>query len=148
MKILNGVKAFSMYYVVFGHVYFALLQTPTSNGYYYRELVQAWWFSFIYGFLFAVDVFFFVSAFMSIYYLLMDYQRTKKFNILLIYFQRFFKLSLQVLLVIMFFTTLYEYFGTGPVWLEMTKMWIGDCPKYWWTFVLFINSLYAADSAV
>jgi peptidoglycan/LPS O-acetylase OafA/YrhL len=147
LKVFNGARVLSMLYVVFGHSYFSVLLVPTSNTHYIPELIQYWWFSFVTGAFFAVDVFFFLSAFLGIYLLLAKFPKGTFMNIPLIYFHRFFRLAPNVILVIMFFTTFYEYFGVGPVWLESTKVWIADCPRDWWTFVLFINSIYRGDQS-
>lgn len=147
LNVLNGVRVLSMMYVILGHAYFNVLLIPTSNTWYAPHIMQPLWFQVIPGGFYAVDVFFYLSAFLGIYLMLEKFSKTKRMNFPLIYFHRFYRLAPNVFLVIMFFTTFYAYFGNGPIWIENSKFWIKDCPKNWWTYVLFINSIYPGDNS-
>lgn len=144
LKVLNGVRVLSMLYVVLGHAYFNVLLIPSSNPSHIPDLVHPIWFQIMPGGFFAVDVFFFLSAFLGVYLLLQKFHG-KRMNFFMIYFHRFYRLAPNILLLIVFFTTFYDYFGNGPVWHQMSQTWTAQCNKYWWSFVLFINSIYPGD---
>lgn len=147
LKVLNGVRFFSMLYVVLGHAYFNMLIMPTINLSYIHEFVQPLWFQIIIGGVYAVDVFFYLSGFLGAYLMITKFEGKKFMNFALIYFHRFYRLVPNILLVTLFFMTFFQYFGSGPVWSFYSNMFMINCPKYWWTNILFINTLYPVNQA-
>lgn len=63
--IFNGVRVLSLLYVIFGHGYFSVLVAPNVDFEGVNRVVNPWPFSIIFGGLYAVDVFFFLSAFLG-----------------------------------------------------------------------------------
>jgi len=70
LKVFNGVKFFSMLHVVLGHAYINVLLNPTTNPGSLNQFVQPLWFEIVPGGFFAVDVFFYLSAFLGAYLML------------------------------------------------------------------------------
>jgi hypothetical protein len=147
MRVFNGVRLFSMLYVVLGHAYLNVLITATANSSYLNEFIQPLWFQIVPGGFFAVDVFFYLSAFLGAYLMISKFNGKKCINFGMIYFHRFYRLAPNVLILLLFAMTFYEYLGSGPVWPIYSQTWIIDCPKYWWTFVTFVNSVYPKQPA-
>ena len=140
LKVLNGVRVLSMLYVVFGHAYFNCIVLPTSNPQLIIDRVHPLWFQIVPGGFYAVDVFFYLSSFLGCYLMVSKLEKSRRVPFAMIYFHRFYRLAPTVFLVIMFFMTFYRMLGNGPVWNYTVDLWIGECPKYWWSYVLFINS--------
>jgi peptidoglycan/LPS O-acetylase OafA/YrhL len=146
LKVFNGVRLFSMFYVVLGHAYFNVLINPTQNPTYTHEFIQPLWFQIVPGGFFAVDVFFYLSGFLGVYLMICKFHGKKNMNFLMIYFHRFYRLAPNVLMLLLFAMTFYQYFGDGPYWFMYSQFWVKDCGKYWWTFVTFINSIYPGSN--
>mmetsp|Transcript_6946 Transcript_6946/g.7767 ORF Transcript_6946/g.7767 Transcript_6946/m.7767 type:complete len:626 (+) Transcript_6946:136-2013(+) len=146
LKVLNGVRVLSMLYVILGHAYYNVLLVPTANIEYINTLVQPLWWQPIPGGFFAVDVFFYLSAFLGAYIMLQKFERTKKVNFIMIYFHRFYRLAPNVFLLILFAVTFYAYLGNGPIWHDQREKWTKDCPKTFWSYVLFINALWPGEN--
>lgn len=147
LKVLNGVRVLSMLYVVLGHAYFNVLIMPTSNTYWIPQIVQPLWFQVIPGGFFAVDVFFYLSGFLGAYLMINKFYGKKSMNFAMIYFHRFYRLAPTVFLLIMFAMTFVTLMGDGPVWSQISDYWIAECPQYWWSYVLFINSIHPGNTA-
>mmetsp|Transcript_14536 Transcript_14536/g.16252 ORF Transcript_14536/g.16252 Transcript_14536/m.16252 type:complete len:573 (+) Transcript_14536:269-1987(+) len=145
LKVLNGVRFYSCLYVILGHAYFNVLINPTSNPTSMNSFVQPLWFQAITGGFFAVDVFFFLSGLLGAYLMILKFEKSKKMNFPMIFFHRFYRLAPNVLLIIFFASTFYPFLGEGPVWGIYQDFWTRDCPKYFWTFATFINSIYPGD---
>lgn len=145
LRVLNGVRVLSMLYVIFGHAYFNTLQYPLTNPTYVLEVVQPAWFQIIPGGFYAVDVFFYLSAFLGAYLMLLKFEKSRRVPFVMVYFHRYYRLAPTVFLLIMFVLTFYELLGSGPIWHDGTYKWIGECSEYWWSFVLFINSFVIKD---
>ena len=146
LKVLNGVRVLSMLYVILGHAYYNVLLVPTSNPDYVPTLVQPLWWQPVPGGFFAVDVFFFLSAFLGASMMLMKFEKRKKLNFGMIYFHRFYRLSPNVFLLILFSLTFYDYFGSGPIWHDQRKRWNANCPNTFWAYITFINSIYPGEN--
>jgi peptidoglycan/LPS O-acetylase OafA/YrhL len=147
LKTLNGVRFFSMLYVVLGHAYVNMIQLPTSNTTYINEFVKPLWFQIILGGVFAVDVFFYLSGFLGVYLMITKFQGKRMINFGLIYFHRFYRLVPNILLLTFFFMTFFQYFGSGPIWEIYHGLMTTDCSKNWWTNVLFINTMYPGTNS-
>lgn len=141
LRILNGVRVLSMLYVVFGHAYFSVINMVVANPTYIPEVVQPLWFQIIPGGFYAVDVFFYLSSFLGAYLMVLKFEKNKRVPFGMVYFHRFYRLAPTVFLFLMFILTFYRSLGSGPVWNASVDQWIGECPDYWWSFVLFINSV-------
>jgi peptidoglycan/LPS O-acetylase OafA/YrhL len=147
LRVFNGVRLLSMLYVVLGHAYLNVLITATANSSYLNEFLHPLWFQVVPGGFFAVDVFFYLSAFLGAYLMITKFNGKKCINFGMIYFHRFYRLAPNVLILLLMAMTFYEYLGSGPVWAIYSQTWISDCPKYWWAFVTFVNSVYPKQAA-
>jgi peptidoglycan/LPS O-acetylase OafA/YrhL len=145
LKVLNGVRFLSFLLVILGHAYFNALLVPTSNPGQIPDIVYPLWFQLLLAGFFAVDVFFYLSAFLGTY-LMIDKFSKSRMNIPLIYFHRFYRLAPNVFLLIVFAMTFFPYFGSGPIWHDQSEIWIKDCYTKFWAFVIFINSVYPGNN--
>lgn len=69
LKILNGIRVFSIGWVIVGHVYMTIIGFPASNIMTGLSITTDWYFALIPGGFYAVDVFFFMSGLLTFYLL-------------------------------------------------------------------------------
>lgn len=83
-RVLHGVKVVATISVVMVHYYFSMIDLPISN----LDMdtidlfFSRYWFTFAFSAIYAVDIFFFISAFLAGYLLLQRYQKEQKMNLL------------------------------------------------------------------
>lgn len=146
LRILNGIRFFSFLLVIFGHSYQNILLNPMENILNIQDFLQPLWFQIVPGTYFAVDTFFFISAFLGSYLLAKKFEKTTSLSNLLsipkIYLHRYLRLMPTVFFVMMLAMTFYQYLGSGPLWESYSPFWTSDCYKYFWTNLIFINSVY------
>lgn len=142
LTVFNGLRVISLLVVMLGHGYSSILESPVSEVYGIQRILQPWSFAFIPGGFFAVDVFFFLSAFLGAYLMLTKFFTKKSMSFLLIYFHRIYRIVIPVGLVIALFMTFYQYLGDGPVWGYITKAWLEGCQKQWYHAVLLVSNLF------
>lgn len=70
LVIFNGVRILSILYVILGHGYTSIFQVPIVEFEAINRVLGNWMFYIISGGVFAVDVFFFLSAFLGSYLML------------------------------------------------------------------------------
>jgi len=93
LKILNGIRVFSICWVVIGHAFMNVLGAPLTNMMTALDVTKDWYFTLVPGGFFAVDVFFFLSGFLTFYLLTIKiYPRKGRENYLMVYFHRWFRL--------------------------------------------------------
>ena len=70
LKILEGMKVLSFMWIMLCHGYSTLSFTPISNAIEIHKFVSPWYFAIINGGYYGIDMFFFISAFLGTYLLL------------------------------------------------------------------------------
>jgi len=152
---LNGMRVWSILWVVLGHV----IAFPSSYFDNQSEVdkyyLQSFRFALIAAGLLAVDTFFFLSGFLACYGLtdagkgwikrvpgsgVIENGRA----LLLVYVDRYMRLTPLYGLLILLAVYLLQYMGTGPYWgLMKGGGSIGNnCDKYWYRNMLYVNNLY------
>ena len=126
LVIFNGVRVLSLLYVIFGHGYFSVLMSPLTDFEGVNRVLEPWSFYVVIGGLYAVDVFFFLSAFLGAYLMLSKFFRSNWINVPVIYFHRIYRLIFPIGLVICFVLTFYLFF-----W-RWTNMDFRYSRNYWW----------------
>ena len=142
LKIFNGVRVLSITYVILVHAYYYGGICPQASIVGPPLFMKTWFASVGNGAFFAVDAFFFLSAFMGGYILLTKMvPKRGRINYPLLVFHRYYRLIFPIICVTLFISTLFRYFGSGPVWAEMTHRQEARCEKYWWTNLLMVMNL-------
>ena len=139
LKVFNGIRVLSICWVVVGHAFMNVVGAPLTNITSVYGIFHKWFFVMVPGGFFAVDVFFFLSGFLT-FYLLTAKLLPKKGcdNYPLIYFHRWFRLVTPAGYCILLSVFIFKYFGDGPKFFGSWNMY---CDKYWWSSLLFINNL-------
>ena len=142
LTVFNGLRVISLLVVMFGHGYSSILESPVSEIYGIQRIIEPWSFAFIPGGFFAVDIFFFLSAFLGAYLMLEKFFQKRSMSFLLIYFHRVYRIVIPVSLVIALFMTFYIYLGNGPVWNYVSEAWLEGWKKQWYHAVLLVSNLF------
>ena len=105
-------------------------------------------FGFIPAAMFAVDIFFYLSGFLT-FYLLADKFFEKGLKILqipMIYLHRYLRLIFPIIFVTMFCMWIFRYLGNGFSWDYLTSKLLGEsCAHSWWSTFIFFNNFYPWD---
>lgn len=142
---LNGLRIMSLLWVILGHtIYWATFSAGFDNSLYVMtKVLPTFWTSIVVNAPFSVDSFFYMSGFLVAYLAVQEYAKKGKFNWLLYYFHRIYRLTPPYLLSLFIFWKLTPYLGEGP-WWEHVKYYVSltRCNSFWWTNVLYINNFY------
>ncbi|KAH8308550.1 hypothetical protein KR044_009133 [Drosophila immigrans] len=137
---LNGLRCFSMMWVVFGHGYMTFYDLPHINRNKYYTWLQTPYSMLVQNGSLCVDTFFFMSGLLMCWGAFREMERTKgKLNIPMMYFHRYIRLTPVVAVVVLYIMSLYKYSGAGPMWF---KLGIQDqrCEKSWWATLIYVQN--------
>lgn len=141
LKVINGIRVFSICWVITGHVFMNLSGSPMTNLLTVLNITEKWYFALVPGGFFAVDVFFYMSGFLTFYLLTQRlYPRRGIDNYPMIYFHRWYRLVIPSGFCMLISMYAFKYWGSGPRYSDSWDM--GNCGKTWWANILFINNLY------
>ena len=144
LSVLNGVRFFSMCYVINGHSFFLALFTYISNPTDIVDTINSPLTFMASGGLYAVDAFFVLSGFLCSYMMAAKFMekgggRLKQLP--LIYFHRYYRLTIPLLMLIGIGYWLLPYLGDGPVYKPQAIAVAAGCKDYWWSNLLYINNM-------
>ncbi|KAL5256315.1 hypothetical protein ACHWQZ_G011512 [Mnemiopsis leidyi] len=134
---MNGIRVFSINWVVLGHVYYIGLGAAD-----YTDYVSMWRrypMAIIYNALPSVDTFLFLSGFLVSLLLSKDLARKGRFNALGYYLHRYLRLTIPFLVVTLGQGFLAHVFIRGP-FQDILVPGHSNCVKWWWTNILYINN--------
>jgi len=142
---LNGVRLFSILWVVLGHSYQAFTFGPLLNGQAAVSMIKRFPFLVILNGTFSVDTFFFLSGLLCSYLFSLKFsnlnRNTSVKSLPLIYLHRFIRLTPLVLFVTIFAWKVYPYLGFGPVFYQNAILFAGEaCDDSWWTNIVYLNN--------
>ncbi|XP_071813468.1 nose resistant to fluoxetine protein 6-like isoform X2 [Apostichopus japonicus] len=143
---LNGIRVLSILWVILGHVFSFPMLIEIFN-----PLTGLGWFQ-RFGFLlvsnafFSVDSFFFLSGLLVTYLTLKQLKKSDgHIPWRWFYFHRYWRLTPAMAVTMLFYVFITPYFGHGPFAQTLSAR--EDCPKYWWTNLLYINNFYPIHDA-
>jgi len=146
LSVFNGIRVISMGYIIFGHIHESFGVLPIANGQEMAKIQTSWYGIFIMGAFYAVDVFFFLSAFLGAYLMIPKLQNSNLLSLILnfvmIYIHRFIRLIPTLALFICLMLTFLNFLGNGPLWEMIDYLLVQPCQKYWWTVLTFSNNFY------
>ena len=149
LKVFDGVRFFSTCWVVLGHVFFFCLVAGFKNLSYFSIFSKSLKLCIVYSGLYAVDVFFFLSAFMLFLglnrYLNQNIPKIKIVSMAII--NRYIRLLPLYIYIIFAMTYINPYLGEGPLYYK-SEFLNSVCPKYWWHNLLYINNLIKYENTL
>ena len=142
LDIFNGMKVLSIGWVVLGHSFlFRITETVVLNIDETPQRMSYWYSAFVYGGLFSVDAFFWMSGVLFAYLAIIQFRSTRGVNWPVLYLHRFIRILPLYMFILFLSWSFSAYIGSGPMWYTFDET-QADCTKYWWTMPLFINNLY------
>ena len=150
LDIFNGVRFFSMSWVVVGHTYMLRLMMSYNTDYIGQIMKNPGFSTLIGQALYAVDVFFFLGGFFVAFVLVPKFISLKKVQPQLfgqIYFHRIYRIWPSYVLCLLIYYKLSVYVWSGPVWGNFNFMTTNVCSDKWWTNVLYIDNLFGRDTS-
>ncbi|XP_076801554.1 O-acyltransferase like protein-like [Clavelina lepadiformis] len=143
LPVLDGVRFLSTTWVVLGHAFFLpmyALDNPAVVNQFVKNNPS---FMPIMNGTFSVDTFFLLSGLLVAYLGMKHLVKAKgKINILLMYLQRYLRLTPLYAYLILFSLSLYKYCGDGPYWVKFANRVYDQCDDLWYSNLLYFNNLY------
>ncbi|XP_032295509.1 nose resistant to fluoxetine protein 6 [Drosophila virilis] len=137
---LNGLRCFSMMWVVFGHGYMTFYDLPHINRNKYYTWLETPYSMLVQNGSLCVDTFFFMSGLLMCWGAFREMERTKgKLNIPMMYFHRYIRLTPVVAVVVLYIMSLYRYSGAGPMWFKLGTQ-DQRCADTWWATLLYVQN--------
>ncbi|XP_039295358.1 nose resistant to fluoxetine protein 6 [Nilaparvata lugens] len=87
-----------------------------------------------------VDVFFFLSGFLTCHYIYMELEKRKRLNLVAIIINRWIRIVPVYMFVIAVYAWVLPYTGDGPLWKARIGVESERCVNNWWVNLLFINN--------
>lgn len=139
---VNGIRFLSMAWIILGHTYFFAIGYDENIFRYFGERINTWPFMGIISASVSVDTFFALSGLLVAYLTLKELKKAggiRSFNWFMFYFHRVWRLTPAYMLILMVFTTLMRYWGSGPMW-PTGDVPYDNCKTAWWTNLLYVNN--------
>ncbi|XP_017487800.1 PREDICTED: nose resistant to fluoxetine protein 6, partial [Rhagoletis zephyria] len=140
IQCLNGLRCFSLIWVVYGHGYMTFYQLPHINIVKVYTWVETPYSMLVQNATLCVDTFFFMSGLLMLWGAFREMERTKgKLNIGMMYFHRYIRLTPVVAVVILYILSLCKYSGHGPMWMKIGTQ-DERCSDTWWATLLYVQN--------
>ncbi|XP_061391658.1 nose resistant to fluoxetine protein 6 [Musca vetustissima] len=137
---LNGLRCFSMMWVVFGHGYMTFYDLPHINRNKFYTWTQTPYSMLVQNATLCVDTFFFMSGLLMLWGAFREMEKTKgKLDIKMMYFHRYIRLTPVVAVVVLYIMSLYKYSGAGPMWMKLGTQ-DKRCEESWWATLLYVQN--------
>ncbi|GFU13151.1 o-acyltransferase like protein [Nephila pilipes] len=140
LSCLYGMRLFSTFVVVCIHCIAAY--TFASKSMEHLSYFNEWYGQILVNSHSIISGFFVLGGFLNAYSFFVIYEKTNgKIPYFLYYLNRFRRITPLHMLMLGFFTTLYSYTGSGPLWPTFTTNPL--CRDTWWSNVLYISNWWS-----
>uniref|UniRef100_T1KZX1 Nose resistant-to-fluoxetine protein N-terminal domain-containing protein n=1 Tax=Tetranychus urticae TaxID=32264 RepID=T1KZX1_TETUR len=143
LKCLNGIRALTMTWIVFGHTMITLNFHAFSYSFNIINIIKSFGVQALLNATFTVDTFFLISGLLTSF---MTWQMTngshKKFNPFWFIVTRYLRLT-PFMIIAMCATILLPTMGSGPLW-DLAQFGAA-CEKNWWINMFYIQSFYKTE---
>lgn len=144
LEVLNAVRVMSIGWVILGHTcIYSSTNQPVINYSNALDEIKDSKYILIYGGLYAVDTFFWLSGFLMTYLFIIEIEKTPRFNafgFLMVYVHRFLRITPVYMFVLFFFWAFIKYLGNGPMWVDVENYLNPDCNDYWYSNLIYMNN--------
>lgn len=96
----------------------------------------------------SVDSFFMASGMLVSLGFFEYVTKAGNFNIFLFYIHRYLRITLPLSLVVLFYVTLPQFLGSGPLLYDVYKNHQKFCQDYWWSTLLHLQAYVNPDKLV
>ena len=144
-KIFNGVRAFSIFCVIYCHDYLVRFRVVSNIADYNAIMSDVGWVTLAPSAYFAVDVFFFLGGFLAAYMVIEKLTKMKRITPAIVpsmWLHRFLRIWPTFAFCLLFYYKLTPYFFSGPIW----SMYITEtkyCDGTFWRNLLFIDNMWS-----
>lgn len=146
LSCINGIRFLSMFWVIAGHSYLAMIEFPPfiSNKAFILEIMEQYPMKIIFNATPSVDSFFLIGSTLLAFLTLKELDKknipSQKFWTLF-YIHRYIRLTGVYAVVIALSATLFKFIPTGPH--NYLKQDTYACQEAWWMNILYINNFHA-----
>ncbi|XP_014288493.1 nose resistant to fluoxetine protein 6 isoform X2 [Halyomorpha halys] len=140
---LNGLKFFSMCWVVLGHRYMYLTREPINNFTEVPDILKELGKMIIVNGPMAVDTFFLISGMLNMYGFLITTAKTKRYTVKDVingYIHRYLRLTPAYLMMIAFTATWLYRLRDGPLWDRFVGDYKDACRQTYWANIIYLNN--------
>ncbi|GJQ77358.1 hypothetical protein Trydic_g20767 [Trypoxylus dichotomus] len=138
---LDGLRVFSILWVIMGHRYSILEILPFVNKDYAEIWQRKLYTQYIQGAPTAVDTFLFLTGLLMAMSFLKVYNKPKtKFNIIIYYIHRYLRLTPALAVVYFLHVSVFLHFGDGPLWKYVTERTRENCLNRWASFFFYYQN--------
>ncbi|XP_074031574.1 nose resistant to fluoxetine protein 6 [Leptinotarsa decemlineata] len=145
MDFLHGLRILSSCYVVVGHRYIMYIMFPVINQLEELDWIIRYSSTLILGSTVSVDSFFMTSGMLVSLGFFEYVSKTGSFNLALFYLHRYLRITLPLALIVLFYATLPQFLGSGPVLHNVYVDHQKFCQDYWWSTLLHLQSYVNPD---
>ena len=143
LKVLDGIRTMGIWWVVCGHAFYYARFAPISNTQYIMKFLKTFKYAFLYNGSSAVDIFFFLGAFLVAFLFLKQLKTLKgKFKPVIfgfVYLHRFIRLYPLIFFSLFFWWCIVPYWGSGPYSSRFYE-YQQNCDNIWFYEVLWLDN--------
>jgi peptidoglycan/LPS O-acetylase OafA/YrhL len=141
LEVLNAVRVMSIGWVVLGHTCLIYFSMPAlSNVLEAADILTQSKYLLVYGALYAVDTFFWLSGFLMSYLFIIEVEKSVSAGkLVMVYVHRFLRITPVYMFVLCFFWSMQKYIGNGPLWVDLGSI-NDDCDDYWYANLIYLNN--------
>lgn len=139
LQLFNGVRAFTMIIVVFGHSYIYQASGAVVNPKEIEKIFKD--FNHLFMVIYIVDFFFFMAGFLLAFLTIKELKnRRGRLNWGMFIAHRFVRIIPIYYFCFFTYNWLLRYMGNGPQWPIFKEVTPQGCDDYWWTNLLFVGN--------
>ncbi|XP_044729189.1 O-acyltransferase like protein-like [Chrysoperla carnea] len=146
---LNGMRVISILWIILDHRYVLTFMFPFNiNNMETKKYLTSLQSTYVTGGTVSVDTFFIMSGFLLTLTFLKQIDRLKgKFPWIMFYVHRYIRLTVGLLVVLIFTLTIAIKIGRGPFWNVLVQNGLVElCEKKWWSALLYVQNYANSDS--
>ncbi|KAI4487011.1 hypothetical protein M0802_012111 [Mischocyttarus mexicanus] len=139
---LDGLRFISICWIIYGHTYYIEVMGINMDLTQVPKMHENWSKMLVLNGNIVTDTFFLLSGVLLAYTEVLKKKRSTnwKFDVIGLYLHRYARLTPAYAMMIGFYATIYNKFGSGPHW----DTWVGSnrnyCRENWWTNLLYVNN--------
>lgn len=146
LKVLNGLRVFSMAWVILGHTFFHTKNGFATNFFDVADFIKDIDYSHILSAPYSVDIFFFMGSFLAVYITIAIAKDKKWVNPLMVYLHRIIRMMPLFFVTLLIFCYVMPLLGGGPAFYNYYNKVDVDCKNYWYYTLTFINNFTSVSN--